>query len=114
MTPLADLAWTQFWQVTAVAAGVGLITRLCCRERPHLAHVLWLVVLVKCLTPPLWSSPTSVFSWAAHDMTGAMPSVRVPDDAAIGPTPRFESDPATHHVISGGGEAPSSTNSGGA
>ena len=27
--------------------------------------MLWLVVLVKCLTPPVWSSPTGVFSWAA-------------------------------------------------
>ena len=71
MTPfspsLGPLVWTQLWQVTAVAAVVGLVVRLCCRQRPHLAYVLWLVVLVKSLTPPLWSSPTSLFSWAALD-----------------------------------------------
>jgi beta-lactamase regulating signal transducer with metallopeptidase domain/predicted esterase len=110
MTPLRDLAWTQFWQVTAVAAGVGLIIRLCCRQRPHLAHVLWLVVLVKCLTPPLWSSPTSVFSWATRESTTAMPSVSDPVDAANSPAPKSESHSATHHGISGGGEVPSSTN----
>jgi len=44
---------------------VGALTRIACRQRPHLAYLLWLVVLVKSLTPPIWSSPTSIFSWAA-------------------------------------------------
>jgi beta-lactamase regulating signal transducer with metallopeptidase domain/predicted esterase len=109
MTPLSQLAWTQFWQVTAVAAGAGVIVTICCRQRPHLAHTLWLVVLVKCVTPPHWSSPTSVFSWATRDSTAAMPSVSAPVDATIGQTPMPEPPPATHHGISGSGEVPSST-----
>ena len=52
------------WQVTALAIVVGVVTRLACRRRPHLAYVLWMLVLLKCLTPPLWSSPTGCFSWA--------------------------------------------------
>ena len=59
----AQIAWAQAWQVTAVALAVALLVRLAARNRPHLAHVLWLVVLAKCLTPPVWSSPTSMFSW---------------------------------------------------
>lgn len=69
MTPLVDMAWTQLWQVTLVAAAVGLIARLACRMRPHLAHLLWILVLVKCLTPPLCHSPTGVFSWAISDFS---------------------------------------------
>lgn len=61
---LAGLAWTQLWQVTAVALVVGALAWLVGRHRPHLAYLLWLLVLVKCLTPPLWSSPLGVFSWA--------------------------------------------------
>jgi beta-lactamase regulating signal transducer with metallopeptidase domain/predicted esterase len=111
MTPLVDLAWTQFWQVTAVAAGVGLTIRLSCRQRPHLAHVLWLVVLVKCLTPTVWSSPTSVFSWATRHSRPAMPITSVPIDTGIGPSAVPESRPAKHHGTSGHGEVASSTNS---
>ncbi|HKD37402.1 MAG TPA: M56 family metallopeptidase, partial [Pirellulales bacterium] len=64
---LAPLAWTQIWQVTLVAAAIAVLTRLSCRNRPHLAYVLWLIVLIKCLTPPIWSSPTGVFSWAGRE-----------------------------------------------
>lgn len=56
--------WSQMWQVTALLAIVASATRLVCRRRPHLAYMLWLLVLLKCLTPPIWSSPTGLFSWA--------------------------------------------------
>ncbi len=56
-------AWMQFWQVTALILAVWLMVRIGCRRRPHLAHLLWVLVILKCLTPPVWSSPTGVFSW---------------------------------------------------
>jgi beta-lactamase regulating signal transducer with metallopeptidase domain/protocatechuate 3,4-dioxygenase beta subunit len=61
---LASLAWLQFLQVTVLVAMVGLLVRFGCRSRPHLAYVLWILVLLKCLTPPIWSSPAGIFSWA--------------------------------------------------
>jgi beta-lactamase regulating signal transducer with metallopeptidase domain len=67
MIPVGDelpwAAWAQLWQVTLLIAAVALLTRLFARNRPHLAHALWLVVLLKCVTPPLWSSPSGVFCW---------------------------------------------------
>ncbi|MEX2141376.1 MAG: M56 family metallopeptidase [Pirellulales bacterium] len=60
---VAELVWTQCWQIAAVAIIVGIVHRLFCGRRPHLGYVLWLLVLVKCLTPPLWTSPIGVFSW---------------------------------------------------
>src|SRR5437764_8206629 len=64
-TGIGNLAWVQLWQVTVLALGVGLASRLFCRRRPHLAYVLWMLVLLKSLTPPIWASPTGIFSWAA-------------------------------------------------
>ena len=61
---LARLAWAQLWQVTIVALAVGTIVRLCCRDRPRLAYALWMLVVVKSIVPPIWSSPTGLFSWA--------------------------------------------------
>ena len=63
---VGELAFAQLWQVTLVIAAAAIFTRLVCARRAHLAHLVWLVVLIKCLTPPLWSSPTGVFSWAMH------------------------------------------------
>lgn len=60
---LGRLAFSCAWQTTAVIGVVLVITRLFGRNRPHLAHALWLVVLLKCVTPPLWSSPSGVFTW---------------------------------------------------
>ena len=57
-------AWSQLWQVTALIVVVAVVVRFVCRQRPHLAHLLWMLVIVKCLTPPLWSSPAGLFSWA--------------------------------------------------
>jgi beta-lactamase regulating signal transducer with metallopeptidase domain/predicted esterase len=114
MTSLIELAWTQCWQVTAVASGVGLFTRLGCRHRPHLAHALWLVVLLKCLTPPLWSSPTSVFSWAARNSTAPFASAHAPQGATFGVTPITQSPVARSDGLAGHEEVPSFANSRGA
>src|SRR5262245_7155448 len=60
---LLALLLTQAWQLAALVAGVLLVNRLLGKDRPHLAHALWLVVLLKCVTPPLWSSRSGVFCW---------------------------------------------------
>lgn len=60
---LARMAWTQIWQLTALIAVVAVIVRLMAKRRPHLAYVLWLVVLAKCLTPPIMASPGGIFCW---------------------------------------------------
>ncbi len=53
----------QAWQVTLLIVAVASINRWAGKSRPHLAHALWLVVLVKCVTPPVWSSPSGLFCW---------------------------------------------------
>ncbi len=50
-------------QVTLLVGLVWGVTKLVAKERPHLAHSLWILVLLKCLSPPTWGSPTSIFSW---------------------------------------------------
>ena len=57
-----ELARTQLVQLTAAIALAAAITFIAPR-RAHLAYAVWLVVIVKALTPPVWSSPLGVFSW---------------------------------------------------
>ncbi|MBN1911803.1 MAG: Ig-like domain-containing protein [Pirellulales bacterium] len=72
---IGSLIWTQLWQVTLVVVLIGGLALWLGRRRPHLAYVLWLVVLLKCFTPPVWSSPTGVFSWLGADAVSAAPVV---------------------------------------
>ena len=83
--PAASLVWNQFWQVTLVVLVVAVVVRLFCRRRPHLAYLLWLLVIVKCLTPPIFASPTGLFSWAT---VRAIPS----SASSVSSSPSSESD----------------------
>jgi bla regulator protein BlaR1 len=58
----AWLAWTELWQVTLLATAVLVVARLFGRRRPHMAYLLWMLVIAKCLTPPIWASPLGLFS----------------------------------------------------
>ena len=77
---LARAAWSQMWQVTIVALGIGAIVRICCRNRPRLAYALWMLVVIKAIVLPYWSSPTGVFSWTL--------AVRAPAHVAFTEKPR--------------------------
>jgi beta-lactamase regulating signal transducer with metallopeptidase domain len=65
VTELSRLVWSQLWQVTALALAVWIAVRVLARQRPHLGYLLWMLVIVKCLTPPVWSSPLGVFGLAS-------------------------------------------------
>src|SRR4051812_45234609 len=75
LTTVTRGAWVQCCQVTALIAIVGIVVRFVGRNRPHLASVLWLVVLVKCLTPPVVSCPCGVFCWLqqTHSVSPSRP-----------------------------------------
>ncbi len=62
-TFLGSLWFSQLWQVTLLLVFVVVVNVMLRKRRPHLATLLWLVLLVKCITPPIFSSPSSVFSW---------------------------------------------------
>ena len=51
---LLQLVITQSWQIALLAITVAVLVRLIAKNRPHLSHALWLLVLLKCVTPPVW------------------------------------------------------------
>lgn len=65
---------TQTWQVAVVGLVVWLIARQFTADRPHFAHALWMLVLIKAITPPIWSCPSSPFSWLAMERPTAYAS----------------------------------------
>jgi beta-lactamase regulating signal transducer with metallopeptidase domain len=78
------LGWTQLWQVTLLAVAVYVATRIFGRHRPHVGYVLWMLVIVKCLTPPIWASPVGFFS-LAQSPRGAVPAPPARETGSDGP-----------------------------
>ena len=64
-----SLLQIQVVQVGMLVLLVGLITRFLRNRYPHIAYALWLVVFVKCLTPPVMSTPFGLFAWQSSPMT---------------------------------------------
>ncbi len=62
-TPLLELLFAQLWQVTIVTVVAGWLGRTVLARHPVWSYSLWMVVMVKCLTPPLLASHCGVFSW---------------------------------------------------
>lgn len=62
MNDFLQMLWTQTWQIAVLAIMVTCCTRTIAKNRPHLAHAMWLLVLVKCVTPPMWGHSLGVFS----------------------------------------------------
>ena len=59
---LLTLLLNQSSQILLLAVIFAFATRFIAKNRPHLAHAMWILVLIKCVTPPIWSSSFGVFS----------------------------------------------------
>ena len=70
--------------LATLVAGFGLVAR-----RPALMHALWIVVLLKLITPPLWSVPIGLGATSSTEEENVSPG-----------------DPAKAHAVIGGLEPP--------
>ncbi len=78
---LFSLLVLQTWQVTVLTSLVWIATRCFAKDRPHLAHALWALVLIKCIVPPIWSSPVSPFSWLSSPSSASQQLLAEPSIA---------------------------------
>lgn len=70
------LAGTHLWQVTLLSAVVLLACRWVGRLRPQFGYLLCLLVVLKCLVPPVWGSMAGAFCW----MQPTTPAVQSPEE----------------------------------
>lgn len=82
LNALARYLWQQSWQIAAVVAVVALTCRLLRGRSAHWRYLLWLVVLAKCLAPPLVSVALPVLPVASRP-----PAAREVPLAAAAPAP---------------------------
>lgn len=71
---LPRLLLTHAWQIGAMTLLVLMAARLMGDSRPRLVHALWLLVILKCLTPPLFGHSLGLFSSLQAVFSQAQPS----------------------------------------
>ncbi len=71
MGPLIQLGLANAAAAAVLAIGVALITRVW--RNPHLAHALWLIVLLRLVAPPLFRIPVSSPDWLAQRTPAVQP-----------------------------------------
>lgn len=92
MSDAGLLVWAQVWQVSIAILLVGLASWRWGRRHPHLMHLLWMLVVVKTLIPPLWSSPTGLFSWTHTLAATCIPDSLQPQANNLSFSPSFEAE----------------------
>ena len=90
MHPLVEIALVNAVMATVLAllaAAVGWLFR-----RPALTHVLWLLVLVKLITPPVWRVPMLEHDWISRPAAafGVMLDLALTDPPSL---PELSTDP---------------------
>ena len=60
LTQLGEFLLAQSWQLALLIFIVALATLLLRNKSAHVRYILWLIVLAKCLVPPLYSIPLHV------------------------------------------------------
>jgi beta-lactamase regulating signal transducer with metallopeptidase domain len=92
MNTLLQAALVNALQATLLALVVAPLARFC---RPAVAHVLWLLVLLKLITPPLWvvSLPADWFAPRQQQPDAAIdPAVAAPEEVPV-PGSREQPEP---------------------
>jgi len=77
LTQITDYLLTQSWQIAILVAGVAAVTLLLKNRSSHVRYLLWLIVLAKCLVPPLLTVPLAVLPEEQVLTLPAMPEDRI-------------------------------------
>jgi beta-lactamase regulating signal transducer with metallopeptidase domain len=94
MTDLLQLGLSNALGATALAAVVAIPALLLRRKSPAAVHALWLVVLLKLVTPPLWKVPVSWPPATPSEQAEVAPHEEADDEEAAPPTPEMVEAPA--------------------
>jgi len=60
LTQLTNYLLTQSWQITVLVVLIATVNFALKNKSAHIRYLLWLIVLAKCLVPPLLSIPVAV------------------------------------------------------
>ena len=95
---ISDYLQRQSWQIAVLVAVVAMVTLALKNRSAHVRYLLWLIVLAKCLVPPLLTVPLPVLpeQGVVTVFAPAEPIAAEPGEApaADAPVPSAPSAPA--------------------
>ena len=59
-TQITDYLWTQSWQIMVLAVVIAVAAFALKNKSAHVRYLLWLIVLARCLMPPLLTIPLAI------------------------------------------------------
>jgi len=82
LTQITNYLLTQSWQIAVLVAVIAAVTLAVKNRSAHIRYLLWLIVLAKCLVPPLFTIPLAVLpqeklAEPTLISSGEMPAVNV-------------------------------------
>jgi len=60
LTEITDYLLTQSWQIAVLVGVIAAVSLVLKNKSAHLLYLLWLIVLAKCLVPPLFTVPLAI------------------------------------------------------
>ena len=81
LTQIIDYLLTQSWQIAVLVAIIAMAGLALKNRSAHVRYLLWLIVLAKCLTPPLFTIPLAVLP--QDKLSEAIPASLTPIPAMV-------------------------------
>jgi beta-lactamase regulating signal transducer with metallopeptidase domain/Tol biopolymer transport system component len=101
LTQITNYLLTQSWQIAALVAVIAAVNLALKNRSAHVRYLLWLIVLAKCLVPPLFTVPLAVLPEERPavvvtmlDRSVAEPPVRPVTPVAVAQAPTIVERPA--------------------
>ena len=93
LTQITNYLLMQSWQIAALVAVIAAVTLALKNKSAHIRYLLWLVVLAKCLVPPLLTVPVAILQQPAPPVL-VETVVTLPAEPAVAPAAPVPSPPA--------------------
>ena len=97
LTQITNYLLTQSWQITALVVVIATVNFALKNRSSHVRYLLWLIVLAKCLVPPLFTVPVAVLPQEKIPEPVPVLPVQMPAafEAMVTPTAETPVSPAT-------------------
>ncbi len=78
LSPITNYLLTQSWQIAILVVVIAAINMALKNRSAHIRYLLWLIVLTKCLVPPLVTVPLAILPQVKTPELTLIPNVEMP------------------------------------